>query len=361
MLFSKIKLQYLNLKNKTIILKPINKNIASFIIEEIEFAKGHPWAGKEDRQYRGEIELRISNKGITMINIVNAEEYLYSVLSSEMMAWWPYEALKAQAIIARSYLFHKKKYSQTHKNQGFDLCESQHCQVYKGISSETKQTNRAVNATRGEILTYKNRVINALYHSNCGGHTQGSVELKGWYDQPYLSPVFDGYSNTVFPSTPFDLELWIKSKPIVYGNQPSLKYPPSFRWFRVIPAKIMQEKLNRTKKIGRIKKIIPIKKNSSGNLGYVKVIGTKGELHITKENQIRRLFGLGPLRSTLFWLETRFAKKNHPVEFIIYGGGWGHGVGMCQTGSAGMALKGFSYKKILSHYYKGTKWKKLKY
>ena len=177
----------------------------------------------------------------------------------------------------------------------------------------------------------------------------------------YLSAVFDGYGETSFPSTPFGLEHWIKTKPKVYGNQPDLKYPPSFRWFRVVPVKFMQEKLNREKNIGKIKNIIPIQRNSSGNINYIIVKGTKGELHIKKENKIRRLFGLGPLRSTLFWIETRYKSKNKPIEFIIYGGGWGHAVGLCQTGAAGMAKQGFSYKDILLHYYKDTKLEKLKY
>jgi stage II sporulation protein D len=325
----------------------------SFIIDSLNIAKGNPWSAVEDRQYRGKLEFSITDKGIKIVNIVNTEEYLYSVIAGEMMPNWPIESLKAQAVIARSYLFYKTKYSE-HLKDGYDICDDQHCQVYGGVGEETSNTNNAVDQTRGEILTCNGKVINALYYSSCGGHTQGSSEVFGWGDEQYLKGVFDGNDDNIFPSSSSELEYWLKSKPKAYCNQEFLKYPQGFRWVRIIPIEIMNEKINRYKKIENIKEIICIGRSSAGNVKKVIIRGELEDLIIEKENLIRRLLGLGSLRSTLFWIETHFDKKNNPIEFTVYGGGWGHGIGLCQSGAAGMAIEGYSYKEILSHYYKDT-------
>ncbi|GAG22315.1 unnamed protein product [marine sediment metagenome] len=121
-----------------------------------------------------------------------------------------------------------------------------------------------------------------------------------------------------------------------------------------MPADLLQEKIHRQKDIGDIRDILVVKRNPAGYVHSVKITGTGGSITIEKEHRIRRLLGIGPLRSNLFWVDTKYNEKGFPEEFTIYGGGWGHGVGLCQSGSAGMAKRGFSYKEILEHYYQGT-------
>ncbi|MFH1715567.1 MAG: SpoIID/LytB domain-containing protein [Elusimicrobiota bacterium] len=349
------------LSNKTLLdlknaftLKPKKLAYNSFIIENIEFARGYPWAGKEDRQYRGQLEVNPDKDGLILINQVNIEEYLYSVLPSEMPSNWPAEALKAQAIIARSYLLHRKKYFLGHKKNGYDLCDGQHCQVYSGIYSENTNSNKAVDDTRKKALRYNNTVVNALFHSNCGGHTQSSNELEGWGNVSYLTGVFDGKEGALAPYSPLTFEVWLKNYPKIYCAYPEGSNNPSVRWFRIVPADIIQEKVDRIKQIGSIEKIFASKRSDSGHVNELIIYGKKDTLKITLEYRIRRILGLGPLRSTLFWIETKL-KSGKPYEFVIYGGGWGHGVGMCQTGAAGMAKEGKTCEEILKHYYKGAK------
>lgn len=333
----------------------------SIILKEIEYAKGFAWSGIEDRQYRRKLKVSVVKHGFKLINEINLEEYLYGVVPSEMMISFPLAALKAQAVIARTYALYRLKFIHPHKKDGFDLCDCQHCQVYKGVSNEWKKTNNVIDATRGEVLYYKGKLTHPLFHSNCGGHTISSNELKGWGDVPYLTGRVDGAENQTFPSSPVELEEWIKSKPPVYCNIPRYGWEPEFRWFRIVEAELLEEKINRIKNIGKIKKIAVKKRSASGHVLSVHIRGTIGDLLIDKEHKIRRSLGVGPLRSNLFWIETKFSSDGMPSEFIYYGGGWGHGVGMCQSGAAGMAEHGYSYTEILQHYYKDTEIKKLSY
>ncbi len=326
----------------------------SLIIKKIDYARGFAWGGIEDRQYRGRIEVSALKNGFKLINEVNLEEYLYSVVPSEMMISFPGEALKAQAVIARSYALYRMQYIHPHEKDGFDLSDSQHCQVYKGASNEWKKSSLAVDETRGQVLYYNGKVSHPLYHSNCGGHTQSSKDLKGWGTAGYLTGVFDGPDDLNFPASLPELESWIKSSPKAYCNITASGRGPEFRWFRLVPADLLQEKIHREKDIGNIRDILVIKRNPAGYVHSVKITGTRGSITIEKEHRIRRLLGIGPLRSNLFWVDTKYNEKGFPEEFTIYGGGWGHGVGLCQSGSAGMAKRGFSYKEILEHYYLGT-------
>jgi SpoIID/LytB domain protein len=331
-----------------------NSGGGSLIIKKIDYARGFAWGGIEDRQYRGRIEITSLSSGFKLINEVNIEEYLYSVVPSEMMISFPGEALKAQAVIARSYALYRMQYIHPHEKDGYDLCDSQHCQVYKGASNEWKKSSLAVDKTRGQVLYYNGKVAHPLYHSNCGGHTQSSKDLAGWGTAEYLTGIFDGPDDLHFPESLPELESWIKSSPEAYCNITASGRDPEFRWFRLVPADLLQEKIRRQKDIGNIRDILVIKRNPAGYVHSVKIIGTRDSIIVKKEHLIRRLLGIGPLRSNLFWVDTKYNDKGFPEEFTIYGGGWGHGVGLCQSGSAGMAKRGLSYKEILEHYYKGT-------
>ena len=346
-----------------------NEPANAFIIDKIEFAKDTPFYGKSDNQYRGNLEVSICGNALVIVNIVNVEEYCYSVISSETIAWWPIESIKAQAILIRNHVFFKKENAKNHQKDGYNVCDSQHCQVYKGITTEKANMNACVDATRGEILvsTTTGRLVTGLFHSNSGGWTQGSGNVKGWSTEDYLQDVFEGYDDAKEAASPYQIEEWLKSKPKNFGNDPSLKMSAAtFRWIRIIKPEFIEQKIQKLhdKDIGKIQNIIVLKRSKSGHVNKVLIKGTIGELVIEKENLIRNTLGLGPLRSTMFWIETKFEKdtKGSKIrEFTIYGGGWGHGIGMDQTGAASMANKGFSCEDILKFYYKNTEVKKRGY
>lgn len=346
-------------KNKRQIILRTKSNSSGIIIRNIKYARGFAWAGISDREYRGYSEINFSDTGFSLINIVNIEEYLYSVLPSEMIASWPKESLKAQAVIARSEALYKKNVSKPHKKDSYDLCDDQHCQVYKGVKQETSLARDAVNLTRGEILTDQNKIIHSLYSSNCSGHTQSSKELKGWGDEPYLSGIIDG-DVISFPKDLTEFELWIKHPPDIFCAPSKYTYYTESRWIKVTTQDELSEILNRSYNLGGIKKIIPLKKSRSGHINHLKIEGTKGMVEIEKENLIRAI-ALGKLRSTNFIVEGYGTKKGLPQYFIFWGAGWGHAVGLCQSGAAAMAEKGFKYDEILKKYFYGARIKKIEY
>lgn len=336
---------------QTIDIETVPLATNTIILEQIQYASGFSWGGEEDREYRGIIEIAVDKEyGLNLINIINIEEYLYSVLPSEMISSWPMEALKAQAVIARGEARYKRDYIKPHEAFGYDVCDSQHCQVYSGVKSEGKRAREAVEETKGEIPVYHGKIAHTLYSSNCGGHTQSSSELKGWGDEPYLKGIPDSEQGGA-PQTNMEIEKWLKHSPQVYCNIPKYCYPPEFRWARVFTRKDLEESINRIDEIGQLQAIIPQKRSISGHINKIEIKGTKKNLIVDKENVIRQIFGLGFLRSTLFLVETKIGKKGVPESFTFYGGGWGHGVGMCQTGAAGMAEKGYNYQDIMKRYY----------
>lgn len=344
---------------KPIILSPEDKKNGT-IIFEADKNSTNPYFRYSDREYRGEIEVYpISGKGIGLINIIELEIYLMGVVPAEMEAQWPYEALKAQAVIARTHAIMKAK-SGPHRKSGYHLCDSEHCQVYKGVNSEANSTNKAVLETEGEVLTYHGKLAYAFYHSNCGGHIQASKEVTGWGDVPYLVSKSDDNKNKDL--SPWEFNIWIKDNPPAYCNYPGTVRNSEFRWMRIIKKTDLEYKLNTDYKIGEIVSIIPLKRSKAGNVNSIKIIGTKRTLVIEKEHLIRNALGFNSLKSTMFWLEINRFKNRKIRNFWFYGGGWGHGIGMCQSGAAGMAGKeNKNYREILDFYFPKTKIKKLKY
>jgi len=344
-------------KNKKFIIKPKIKN-STIVVRDIKYAGGFAWSDIADREYRGFFEIISEASGFSLVNIVNIEEYLYSVLPSEMISWWPEEALKTQAVISRSMALFRKNYSKPHRKDNFDLCDDQHCQVYKGVKQETASAIKAVNATRGEILEYNGKIAHTLYSSNCSGHTQSSKNLKGWGDIPYWQGVTDG--ETEPPKDLVELDRWLKHPPDIFCAPSKYTYYAESRWIREIGQEELSERLNRNYKLGGIKKIIPLKRSNSGHINHLLIEGTKGKAEIEKENLIRGI-ALGRLRSTNFIVEGYGKKSGLPKYFIFWGAGWGHAVGLCQSGAAGMAEKKHTYSDILKKYYKDTYIKKIDY
>ena len=266
------------------------------------------------KEYCGGLRLNKVGNSLTVINLVPAEEYLRGVLPKEMSPSYPLEALKAQAVAARSFALKNRG---KHKADGFDLCSSTHCQVYDGAKF-FEITDAAVEETRGEILTYKDKLIETSFHADSGGMTENSSDVWG-RNLPCLAAVKENFETTD-------------------------------SWTIKIPVK----KISETLKLDKIKsvKLSKLKVGKSAgdrtSSGRVKIAQINGKEFTGLE--LRQKFSLP---STLFDM------KLDKDEIIFTGYGRGHGVGMSQKGAKFYAADGWSYEKILSHYYKGTKLKKL--
>ena len=321
----------------------LKEQTATFVIYDISYGKGYFWAGNEDRQYRGQIEILPQNSYFNVINLINLEEYLFSVLPSEMPAWWPEEALKAQVVAARSYaLVHLGR----HRKDGYNLCATVHCAVYNGVKSEHKRTNQAVLATKGEVATYQGRIIDAVFSSNSGGITESSAEVWG-NKHAYLSG-----SNTmvkeelIFPLEPYKLEEWLLKEPASYSNIKIYAGYNKYRWVKYLPVDYLQEKYQLT----AVKDIIARGRTSGGGVKKVVLVGEDKEITISG-GKIRS--ALGGLKSNRFTIEKIHDQDGLIEEIIFLGSGWGHNVGMDQTGAAGMAEHNINYQEILKHFYQG--------
>ncbi|MEM9163669.1 MAG: SpoIID/LytB domain-containing protein [Cyanobacteria bacterium P01_F01_bin.4] len=267
---------------------------------------GLVWIG--DRWYRGRVLVLPTESGLTAINYVDLEHYLYSVVGSEMPASWPQDSLQAQAVAARSYaLYHQGRAN----NRLFDMGGTQAWQVYRGIDGEAPTTLAAVDETAGQVLTYAGSIIEAVFHSSSGGHTENSEDV--WSRPvPYLKGVAD-----------FDQDA------------------PTYQWQVAFS---IDEISQRITGVGRIQNLEIMERSASGRVKQVQVVGDT-DARMMAGKDMRRALGL---RST------KFEVALGPDSFEIHGAGFGHGIGMSQWGARGMAQQGHSYDEILTHYYQGT-------
>jgi stage II sporulation protein D len=274
-------------------------------------------------KYRGQVVIRRNKKGrLNIVNEVNVDYYLYGVLPHEISPAWPLEALKAQAVTSRTLALYRKRRSRA---RDYDLDATVFTQVYRGIAGEDQKTNQAVKKTRGKVLTYKEKVINSVFHATCGGHTETSENVWRESKEPYL-----------------------KGVPCTF-----CKDSPYYEWEKRIKERdlrnILQEK---GLDLNRIREIEITEKSPTGRAIKI-ALKQHRKTQSLRANNFRLFLGPDLLRSTLF---TVSKEKN---EFIFKGHGWGHGVGMCQWGAKGMAEKGKDYKEILNHYYSGVKIEKI--
>ena len=326
---------------------------------DVAHGAGYFWASTEDRYYRGDLELYPRGvKGVTVINRVNMEEYLMGVVPSEIPPTWPEEALKAQAIAARTHAWSTRG---RFRKEGFDLCPTQQCAVYRGVTVEHPATNKAVEETMGQVLENPatQKLLPVFYMSNSGGHTQDPGDAWKWNPDVPSSAVFDGpgenpYADQ-FPLRPDLLLNWLEDRghwPVEsYSRRPARERPSNFRWTMQYDAKRLDRFVSRRhKNIGTLLKVEPLDRSKAGYVKQVRFTGTRGS-SIGSSDYIRS--AIKGLKSSMFYVETRLGKDGKPVEFLFHGGGWGHGVGLCQTGAAGMAEQSYSGEQILTHYFPG--------
>ena len=344
-----------------------NSNVT---LRQILVGQGYHWEKKENREYPEIIEFKMNeNRQLQIINIVNLETYLMGVVPSEMPFGFPLEALKAQAIAARSEAY--AKLGNTHFEDDFDLCADVHCQVYSGLSRRTPQTDRAVYETTGMVLWHDGHVCDAVYSSVCGGHTEHNEYAWTGSGKEYLRGTYDGSSRLKkFGDLRRDnhLEKWIDDSPDAYCNTQKGDFPTSmnytkkyFRWEVPINQLELQQTLLQKGgwDVGGILGLIPTRRGVSGRIIELKVVGEKGEFSINGELRIRKALSPNTLWSACFYVKKQGWENGLPQTFILKGAGFGHGVGMCQTGAGVMALEGKSYDKILKHYYNKVQIKRM--
>lgn len=331
----------------------------------VRVGTGFRWESEEDRAYSGVVEIRLDHEGkLSAISEVPIDVYLRGVVPAEMPAGFPSEALKAQAVAARSEVL--AKLHTKHLNDPFDVCGTEHCQVYAGATYEDPRTNEAVIETRGEVLMRNGVLIDAVYSAVCGGHTEDATlvwasplttALKG------ICCCAHGDMEEIDLTTEEGVRQWIFSKPNVYCNIPARLLPVApdytrrhFRW-EVNYNRHELEKIiarNTGEDIGTLYDIIPLERGISGRLMLIEILGSHKNLKIKKEINIRRALSPTMLESSCFLVDIQQDEQGLPVEITLNGAGWGHGAGMCQVGAAHLALKGKTYREILNHYYRGA-------
>lgn len=329
----------------------INKDRThTFLLYDISYGAGYFWAGTEDRQYRGNMELYpVSSGEFNIINILNIEEYLFSVVPAEMPAWWPDEAIKAQSLAARTYALANLG---KHKKGGYDLCDTVHCAAYNGVKSETNKTNQLIITTQGETIYYNNKPISAVFSSNSGGYSEKSEEIWGNKSR-YLQGANNLINNEYqFPLEPYELEKWMFDEMKSFSNNSLFAGYNSYRWVKVLDADYFREKYN----IKNLLDIIVVGRTEGGTVKKVIIKGEKDSREISGDS-IRS--SLGGLKSNRFTMDKIYSADNKLEKIIFYGSGWGHHVGMDQTGAAGMAAEGYNYQKIINHFYQETETRKV--
>jgi stage II sporulation protein D len=288
-----------------------------------ESSNGIIFANK--KAYRGFLTVTKFNSRAVVVNVLTVEDYLKGVLPKEASPGWGAEALKAQAVISRTYTLANMG---KHGGLGFDMCDTTHCQVYGGAAWEALSCNVAISATKSEILTYGDKLAQTVFHANCGGHTEDPKYVWNWggATPEYLQGVKCGYCDDA----------------------------PHAYWEKTLDESFIRQKLA-LYGVGTIKSITIKGVTPAGSAQEVVIKHSKGTLEINAY-KFRLAVDAWQIRSTTF-----DSIKKDGDKFILKGRGWGHKVGLCQWGAKGMADKGKKYKYILEYYYPKTKIEKVKY
>lgn len=365
----------------------------SFMLRNVTIGVNFHWERQEDQKFAGALKIIVEKDKLTAVNVVGVEDYLLSVISSEMSASASEEFLKAHAVISRSWvmaqiasagkqskasvpegvndlpslvshldasLFHAKeeqgadmeyvKWYDHEDHTRFDVCADDHCQRYQGLTRATGQTVRKViDSTWGQVLHYDGKLCDARFSKCCGG----VMEVFGscWADEdvPYLQALPDTPDHDpeagCFCNTQ---DKGILGQVLNNYDQETVDF---YRW-EVVYGRDELSALIRERSgidIGRLEALEPLERGLSGRIVKLRIVGSERTLTVGKELEIRRLLSKSHLKSSAFEVEW-------PDEETIRlkGAGWGHGVGLCQIGAAVMASKGYGYTQILSHYYPGT-------
>ncbi|MGA2517635.1 MAG: SpoIID/LytB domain-containing protein [Thermodesulfobacteriota bacterium] len=372
-------------------IKLTGQDKSKFSLFGVTIGSRFHWERTEDQTFGGDLILRPRKDGtITVINETPLEDYLKSVISSEMSSAAPMEFLKAHAILSRSWILaaldRNKKTEKTSKSPEkttddevirwhdreehdlFDVCADDHCQRYQGVTKiVSKQAEEAIRKTWGMTITYQGKICDARYSKACGGITENFD--TAWNDKqvPYLKSISDASGSYRPIKTEEEASAWILSNPDAYCNTQDeallgkilpdfdRKTKDFFRWTIEYSHSELEEILRKKSGLdfGVLGEIVPIARGPSGRIYRLKIVGSKRSIVVGKELEIRRWLSRTHLYSSAFVV------KAGPGRFTFRGAGWGHGVGLCQIGAAVMAAQGFSAEKILKHYFQDVEIKNL--
>ncbi len=317
------------------------------------------WTTGENRAYRGWMEVWVNPEArLSAVNRVFLEHYLYGVVAPEIGTAVPFEMQKTQAVIARSEAIAKLR---MHRYAGwhYDHCDTQMSQVYKGVYSEEPETNAAVDATWGQVCAFENEIADTVYCESAGGLTANNEDVWGGKPKPYLRSVLDGPGNRSAPKLDDwrKVEEWLKASPMLYSNPNQKGFPiysrkSNFRWRGAYNADGLARQMERVYgDVGRVTNVRVIERTPSGRVRELAFDTTgRGAVHFRGEMPVRQALRL---RSTFFVLEREYDSDGDIAWLRILGAGWGHGVGLCQSGATVMAAQGFHYIDILKHYFTG--------
>ena len=376
----------------TVEFTPCDMANSYFELYDVTIGVNFHWERRENQSFRGSLRLIVENGKLTAVNILPVEEYLLSVISSEMSATASLELLKAHAVISRSWLL-----SQIEKNKelaasdtkyepstvtdteivrwydredhvNFDVCADDHCQRYQGITREsTQKVREAIGATFGQVLMYDGKLCDARFSKSCGGVFEQFENCWEPKHYDYLVARRDSASPMDFPDLTVEenARKWILEAPEAFCNttdkqilsQVLNSYDQEtvdfYRWKVEYTQQELSELIKSRSGIdyGGIVDLVPVARGTSGRLYRLKIVGTKRTMIIGKELEIRRTLSPSHLYSSAFVVEKEGSRDGLPEKFIIKGAGWGHGVGLCQIGAAVMGEKGYDYRQILQHYF----------
>jgi SpoIID/LytB domain protein len=362
-------------------LSPRDPGRHAFAVENVTIGVGFHWERDERQTFRGAFRI-LQRDGLTLVNDVSIEEYVTSVISSEMSAGCPIELLKAHAVMSRSWLrypmanpeavgggsFSSERPGEVLRWYGreahreFDVCADDHCQRYQGITRTfSESASAATQATTGEFLLYGGKICDARFYKCCGGITEDYRAAWDDKEMPYLVPLADAPAGVIDMARD-PIERILDTRERAYCNTRDAKLLAQilpgfdqetqdfFRWKVVYAPNDVRALIQRrySLDLGAILELTPLERGRSGRIVRLRVTGERGSLVIAKELEVRRALSTSHLYSSAFVVE------RDGSSFVLRGAGWGHGVGLCQIGAAVMAANGKNYREILTHYYPST-------
>jgi stage II sporulation protein D len=366
----------------------------SFLLKNVTIGIQFHWEQKEDQRFTGGLRFIREDGKIRVINTVYLENYLKSVISSEMSATASMELLKAHAVISRSWLIAQmdknKRLSETGKtfntnqvspeeiirwydredHQNFDVCADDHCQRYQGITKILSvKAIDAVDATFGKVLVSGEEICDARFSKCCGGISESFENV--WEPEPkiYLNAITDHVPPGNSPAVDLRREEksreWIMNSPAAFCNTTDeivlaqvlpdfdRKTQDFFRWKTVYSQDELSALIKKRSGLdfGRILRLESLQRGFSGRISRLRIVGTNLTLIVGKELEIRKWLSPSHLYSSAFYAEYKDLMEGIPGKIILHGAGWGHGVGLCQIGAAMMGEMGYLYEEILNHYF----------
>lgn len=374
--------------------------VERFRLKDVTIGIGFHWQQQRDLTFSGQLRLKHTPTGVVAINRVGVEEYLRSVISSEMSAGASSELLKAHAVISRSWLLSQIESRGAVRAGGnvcreadgeiirwwdredhdlFDVCADDHCQRYQGVTNAYRPVvMEAVDATRGLVLTDgSGRLCDARFSKCCGGAMEEfGACWSGDEEHSYLQAKRDSELSGLPDLTDeANAAEWIEGRPDAFCGRATERtlcqvlndydqatrdfYRWSVTYTRAELSAIVARRLSEVQ-LGEIVELRPLERGRSGRIVRLLVRGTLGEVVIGKELMIRRTLSETHLYSSAFTVAAHpHDSSGHPAGFTLHGAGWGHGVGLCQIGAAQMAAEGYGYRDILAHYFPGSQLTKI--